>query len=62
MNSFQLILSLATRFGWKIHYMDVKSAFLHGDLSGDIFMEKSPSFVTYYNLFFRLKKSLYDLK
>jgi hypothetical protein len=27
MNSVRLILSLAARFGWKIHQMDVKSAF-----------------------------------
>jgi hypothetical protein len=32
MNYVQLILSFATRFGWQIHQMDVKSDFLHGDL------------------------------
>jgi hypothetical protein len=33
MNYVQLILSLVAHFGWKIHQMDVKSAFLHGNLS-----------------------------
>ena len=32
MNSFQMILSLVACFEWKIHQMDVKSSFLHGDL------------------------------
>jgi hypothetical protein len=46
MNSVQLILSLAARFGWKIHQMDVKSAFIHGELFEEIFMEKPSNFVT----------------
>jgi hypothetical protein len=39
MNYIQLILPLATRFRWHIHQMDVKSVFLHGNLSEEIFME-----------------------
>jgi hypothetical protein len=62
MNSVRMILSLATHFGWKIHQMDVKSDFLHGDLSEEIFMEQPPGFVTDSNLVFQLKKSLYGLK
>jgi hypothetical protein len=50
MNYVRLILSLAARFGWKIHQMDVKSAFLHGDLSEEIFMEQPPGFVIDSNL------------
>jgi hypothetical protein len=50
MNSVQLILSLVAHFGWKIHQMDVKSVFLHGDLSEEIFMEQPPSFVIDSNL------------
>jgi len=33
MNSIQLIISLTSRFGWKIHQMDVKSSFIHKELS-----------------------------
>jgi hypothetical protein len=40
----------------------VKSAFLHGDLSEEIFMDQPPGFVTYSNLVCRLKKLLYGLK
>jgi hypothetical protein len=62
MNSVRLILSLVARFGWKIHQMDVKGAFLLVDLSKKKFMEQPLGFVTYSNLVCRLKKSLYGLK
>ena len=42
--------------------MDVKSAFLHGDLSEDIYMEQPPSFVTNSTLVYQLQKLLYGLK
>jgi hypothetical protein len=32
MSSIRTIVALAAKFGWKIFQMDVKSAFLHGDL------------------------------
>ena len=32
MNSIHLVLSLAASQHWSVHQMDVKSAFLHGDL------------------------------
>lgn len=59
MNSIWLVLSLATHFGWSINQMDVKSAFLHGDLTKEIYMEKHPSFMTDFTLVCQLKKSLY---
>jgi hypothetical protein len=32
MNSMWLALTTATTRGWKVHQMDVKNAFLHGDI------------------------------
>jgi hypothetical protein len=32
MESVQLLLALAAQEGWCVHHMDVKSAFLNGDL------------------------------
>ena len=61
-NSAWLILSLSTLFGWPIHQMDVKSAFLLGDLDGEIYMEPPLGFVTNPTLVCHLKKSLYGLK
>jgi hypothetical protein len=42
--------------------MDVKNAFLHDDLSEDIYMEQPQGFVQDSSLVCRLKKSLYGLK
>eukprot|EP00253_Pinus_taeda_P032543 PITA_32543 len=42
--------------------MDVKNAFLHGDLSEEIYMEQPHGFIQDSSLICRLKKSLYGLK
>ena len=43
--------------------MDVKSAFLHGDLQEEIYMEQPLGYVqNNSSLVYRLKKSLYGLK
>jgi hypothetical protein len=39
MDSIQLELSIVVAKGWEFHHMDVKNAFIHGDLSEDIYME-----------------------
>eukprot|EP00253_Pinus_taeda_P017625 PITA_17625 len=63
MNSVCLVLSLATSFKWEVHQMDVKSAFLHGDLHEEMYMEQPIGFIqTDSSLLCRLKKSLYGLK
>eukprot|EP00253_Pinus_taeda_P014518 PITA_14518 len=60
MNSVRLVLSLAASFKWEVHQMDVKSAFLHGDLHEEIYMEQPIGFMqTDSSLVCRLKKSLY---
>eukprot|EP00253_Pinus_taeda_P026968 PITA_26968 len=63
MNYIHLLLSLAASFKWEVHQMDVKSAFLHGDLHEEIYMEQPPGFIqTDSSLVCQLKKSLYGLK
>eukprot|EP00253_Pinus_taeda_P019658 PITA_19658 len=63
MNSIRLVLSLAASLKWEVHQMDVKSAFLHGDLHEEIYMEQPIGFIqTDSSLLCRLKKSLYGLK
>eukprot|EP00253_Pinus_taeda_P034783 PITA_34783 len=62
-NSIRLVLSLAASLKWEVHQMDVKSAFLHGDLHEEIYMEHPIGFIqTDSSLVCRLKKSLYGLK
>lgn len=64
MSTIWLVLALATQFNWKIHQMDVKSAFLNGDLQEEVYMTQPPGF----NVFdqeqkvCRLVKALYGLK
>jgi hypothetical protein len=63
MNSIRLVLSLAASHKWEVHQMDVKSAFLHGYLQEEIYMEQPPGYVhNDSSLVCRLKKSLYGLK
>ena len=50
--------------GWPIYQFDVKSVFLHGDLSKEVYIGQPPRFVAQreYGKVCRLKKSLYELK
>jgi hypothetical protein len=45
LDSIMLALAIGAARGWKVHQMDVKNAFLHGDLSKEIYMEQSPRFI-----------------
>eukprot|EP00253_Pinus_taeda_P020502 PITA_20502 len=62
MDSIRLTLAIVAAQGWEVHQMDVKNAFLHGDLSQEIYMEQPHGFIQDSSLIYRLKKSLYGLK
>lgn len=62
MNSIHLVLSLTASQGWSIFQMDVKSAFLHGDLTKEIYMEQPLGFVQDSSLVCILCHSLYGIK
>ncbi|KAH9308971.1 hypothetical protein KI387_036882, partial [Taxus chinensis] len=40
MTSIRLTLAITAVNRWKVHQMDAKSAFLHGDLEEEIYMEQ----------------------
>ena len=64
MSSIRVILGLAASFDLEIEQMDVKTAFLHGDLEEEIYMEQPEGFVVKgkENYVCKLNKSLYGLK
>nr|GEY27577.1 hypothetical protein [Tanacetum cinerariifolium] len=43
--SIHIVLSLAVTHDWPIHELDVKNAFLHGQLSETIYMHQPPGFL-----------------
>jgi Reverse transcriptase (RNA-dependent DNA polymerase) len=64
MSTVRTLISLAANGGWKLHQLDVKNAFLHGDLLEEVYMEVPPGFGTKQKVgkVCRLKMSLYGLK
>ena len=45
MDSIHLALSIVATKGWEVHQMDMKNAFLHDDLSKEIYMENPHGFM-----------------
>ena len=62
MDSICLVLAISASKHWEVHHMDVKSAFLHGDLHEEIYMNDPEGYITDPSLVCKLKKSLYGLK
>ena len=60
--SIRTLLALAAKHNLDIHQMDVKSAFLNGELEEEIYMEPPPGFRKDKSTVWRLWKSLYGLK
>jgi len=64
MNSVRTLISCAVNLDWDIYQMDVKNAFLHGDLHEEVYMHIPPGFETSQTngKVLRLCRSLYGLK
>lgn len=62
--SVRTVVSLAISEKMKLHQMDVKTAFLNGELTEDVFMKQPEGFIKpgKENLVCRLKRSIYGLK
>ena len=64
MTFVRLFISLAATHNWELHQLDIKNAFLHGDLQEEVYMEQPPGFVAREEIrkVCHLRKSLYGLK
>ena len=64
LKSVRIILDIATYFDYEIWQMDVKTAFLNGNLTEDVYMMQPEGFVDPNNAgkICKLQKSIYGLK
>ncbi|KAK9089019.1 hypothetical protein Scep_028101 [Stephania cephalantha] len=63
-DSLRIIMALVAHYNLELHQMDVKTAFLNGDLEEEVYMDQPEGFLTTgkENLVCKLKKSIYGLK
>ncbi|KAM0893325.1 hypothetical protein ACQ4PT_025194 [Festuca glaucescens] len=63
-DSFRIIMALVAHYDLELHQMDVKTAFLNGDLEEKVYMAQPKGFVVEgkEHMGCRLKKSIYGLK
>jgi hypothetical protein len=63
-DSFRIIMVLIAHYDLELHQMDVRTAFLNGDLEENVYMAQPKGFVIKgkENMGCRLKKSIYGLK
>jgi hypothetical protein len=64
MESVRLLFALTAQEGWRVHHMDVKSAFLNGDLKEEVYVHHPPGFAIpgKEGKVLRLRKALYGLR
>ena len=64
LDTIRVVISLAALKKWTIYQLDVKSAFLHGELSEEVFFEQHLGYEQKGNeqKMYKLKKALYGLK
>jgi Reverse transcriptase (RNA-dependent DNA polymerase) len=64
METVRLIMVLAVQEGWLLHHMDVKSAFLDGELKEEVYVSQPPGFEIegQEHKVLKLHKALYGLK
>jgi 6-phosphofructokinase len=64
LESVRLLLAVAAHEGWEVHHMDVKSAFLNGELQEEVYVAHLAGFMVsgMEHKVLRLKKALYGLR
>ena len=64
LETVRLLLPLAVNEGWEVHHLDVKTAFLNGEIKEEVYVRQPEGFVqaSKENLVYRLVKALYGLR
>jgi hypothetical protein len=64
LSTIRLLISLATKYHWKLDQLDVKSGFLNGELKEEVYLTQPKGFVEQgkEHLVCKLNKALYGLK
>lgn len=62
MTTVRTLIAVAATSSWTISQMDVKNAFLHGDLHEEVYMQPPPGVDTPPGYVCRLRRALYGLK
>ncbi|CAH2095631.1 unnamed protein product [Euphydryas editha] len=60
--SIRILLSISAEYNWNLRQLDIKTAFLYGDLEEDVFMVIPDGVKAPENKICKLNKSLYGLK
>ncbi|KAG7552453.1 Integrase catalytic core [Arabidopsis thaliana x Arabidopsis arenosa] len=62
--TIRFIIALAASHGWEVHHLDVKTAFLHGELKETVYVKQPEGFVIEgdEDKVYKLNKALYGLK
>lgn len=58
----RVVLAVGVHYGFHLHQMDVKTAFLHGDLKEELYIEVPEGVLAGSNTVCKLQKSIYGLK
>jgi hypothetical protein len=64
LDTARVVLALAADRRWQVHHLDVKSAFLNGELEEEVYVAQPEGFVKQgrEHLVLRLNKALYELR
>jgi hypothetical protein len=64
LDSVRLLIAMAAQEGWEVHHLDVKSAFLNGELEEEVYVTQPPGFakVGEERKVLKLRKALYGLR
>lgn len=64
LETVRLLLALSAKHGWIVHHLDVKSAFLNGDLKEEVYVSQPEGYEKpgQEHLVYKLRKALYGLR